>query len=43
MTFKLCLYVKYKCYRGENSNTDTLTINHHDFIISQLNISKCYK
>ena len=24
---------------GEYSNTDTLTINHHNFIISQLNIS----
>ena len=28
--------------RGEYSNTDTLTINHHNFIISQLNISKFY-
>ena len=27
---------------GEYSNTDTLTINHHNFIISQLNISTFY-
>ena len=27
---------------GEYSNTDTLTINHHNFIISQLHISKFY-
>ena len=27
-------------YRGEYSNTETLTVNHHNFIISQLNISK---
>ena len=29
-------------FRGEYSNNDTLTINHHNFIISQLNITTFY-
>ena len=33
---------RYNLHMGEYSNTETLTINHHNFIISQLNISKFY-
>ena len=38
------LYYIYIIYYigGVYSNTDTLTINHHNFIISKLNISKFY-
>ena len=32
----------HKQLRGEFSNTDTLTISHHNFIISQFNIFKFY-
>ena len=40
--YRIYIYI----YRGEYSNTDTLydtiVINHHNFIISQLNITKFY-
>ena len=31
-----------KMTSGEQSNNDTLTIHHHNFIIYKLNISKLY-
>ena len=34
--------ISSSCSRGEYLNTDNLTINHHNFIIYQLNIFKFY-